>query len=74
MLCGPDTANARLLGSKQLEAYKSHAHSSGAGGAGTSIGVTLGSSLVAATGTGTGSSGGTETRGVNTAFNPVINL
>jgi len=70
-----DTANARLLGSKQLDDYKSHNHpilQSVGAQSGTPQQVINTSGAI--TGGATSNSGGAETRSVNMALNPVIIL
>ena len=64
-----DTANARTLGTRQFDAFKSHAHS---GGGSFTQGATGGATIIGGTNTPTGAVGGTETRPVNTAYAPRI--
>tara|TARA_R110000851_G_scaffold333531_1_gene514917 strand:- start:89073 stop:89450 length:378 start_codon:yes stop_codon:yes gene_type:complete len=74
-------ANARLLGSTQLDAYKAHDHTPPDEGSQTFVGFRAAGSEAIAGGGGdyttflsTAKSGGSETRSVNTAFLPFINL
>jgi len=72
-----NSANARALGTKQLDAYKEHAHGlnpntalNTAGNGNYWSGGVNGGSYSGPT----SNSGGSETRSLNTAFQPVINL
>jgi hypothetical protein len=72
-----DTANARLLGSRQIDAFRSHSHGLTAGPNNLQTSATpnandVGRSGVTETGGSTQISGGTETRPLNTAYPPRI--
>lgn len=72
-----DTANARALGSFQFDALRKHSHtiqSQKTYGSGGSNGPRHTSGSDGILNTPTNETGGTETRGMNTAFNPVICL
>jgi hypothetical protein len=71
------TANARLLGSRQIDAFRSHSHGLTAGPNNLQTSATpnandVGRSGVTETGGSTQISGGTETRPLNTAYPPRI--